>query len=127
MGIKEKQMTGRPSKYNKDIDKKVVEYLVNCEAQDTVPTAAGLAVHLEVAKSTIYKWAEEHEAFSDTLGKINSIQEQKLLDKGLKNEYNSTIVKLMLANHGYSDKQQIDQHNTGNVKVEVVNFGDGND
>lgn len=107
---------GRPSKYTPDIEAKVIEYLKNCDEQDTVPVAAGLAVHLGVSKSTLYKWGEDNPEFSDTLSKLQGIQESKLIMKGLKNEYNSTIVKLMLANHGYSEKQEIEQTHRGEVK-----------
>ncbi|WP_415843310.1 terminase small subunit [Xenorhabdus thuongxuanensis] len=32
----------------------------------------------------------------------------KLINKGLTGDFNSTIAKMMLTKHGYSDKQEID-------------------
>jgi hypothetical protein len=98
---------GRPSKYNKDTQAKADWYLENFkQLGDKVPTAAGLAVYLSVGKNSLYEWAKHHDRFSTTLSKLNAIQEYKLTQGGLSNEYNPTITKLMLANHGYSDKQE---------------------
>lgn len=73
-----------------------------------IPTAAGLGLRLGVGKSTIYDWAKEHEEFSDTLGLLQSKQEKMLVENGLSGLYNSNIAKLMLHNHGYSDKKDVD-------------------
>lgn len=64
----------------------------------------------------MYKYADESVEFSDTLEAIKTIQENELLNKGLTGEFNSTIAKLMLSNHCYSDKQQVEQ--TNNVKLD---------
>jgi hypothetical protein len=53
-------------------------------------------------------WADEHGQFLTTLEKCNQVQERVALAGGLKNELNPTIVKLLLANHGYSDKQALE-------------------
>ncbi|MEN7471298.1 terminase small subunit, partial [Providencia stuartii] len=39
---------------------------------------------------------------------IKTLQENRLINKGLIGEFNPTITKLMLANHGYSEKQEVD-------------------
>jgi len=108
---------GRPSKYNEDTQAKADWYLANyTELGDKVPTAAGLAVYLEVGKNSLYAWAKQHDDFSTTLEKLNAIQEYRLTQGGLGNDYNPTITKLMLANHGYSEKNQTEV--TANVRVE---------
>ncbi len=105
---------GRPSAYNKTMLITADEY-INGGYKDNgqvIPTAAGLAIHLDVAKSTIYKWCEDKShPFSDMLAKCNETQEMKLINGGLEGTYNSTISKLILAKHDYSDKAEITGEN----------------
>jgi hypothetical protein len=70
----------------------------------------------------MYEWSENHSQFSDTLAKCSQIQERIALNGGLRNDFNAAITKLLLANHGYSDKQALDhtssdQSMTPNVVV----------
>lgn len=76
-------------------------------AGDVVPSRAGLAVHLDVTRRTLANWAKENDQFLTTLDKINTTQEKMALSGGLVGDYNSVIAKLLLANHGYSDKQDL--------------------
>lgn len=114
---------GRHSEYNEDIQQKAEEYTKAYEelADDAVPSIAGLSRYLNVARQTLYNWAEQNEDFLDTLGAIEQEQEKQLTSKGLKSEFNSTIVKLMLYNHGYSDKVQQDVTSDGE-KVQISGF-----
>lgn len=103
--------TGRPTDYNASILEKANNYLINYKDEgDVIPSIAGLAVVLKIARSTIYDWAkqEEKKAFSDILDDILSKQEQVLMNKGLTGEFNSNITKLALGKHGYHDKQEVD-------------------
>jgi hypothetical protein len=89
------------------MEEKALEYIEG--GYDTVPSVVGLAVHLNVSKSTLYKWAEDNRGtISDTLELCNDKQHMMLMSKGLTNEFNSTITKLMLANHGHSEKTSTD-------------------
>ena len=110
---------GRPTKYDEEMLHKANEYITGHET--AIPSAAGLAMHLGVSKSTIYLWAQEQQEFSDTLEKIKTRQEVLLLEGGLTGNLNSTIVKLTLTNHGYSDKQELgingNMNHYGEVKV----------
>lgn len=107
---------GRPTKLTPEARTATIAYLKDCIDNNRVPSAARLAVGLDVSKSTLYKWAETDDEFSDTLAKLQSIQEATLIDGSLENKLNPTISKLMLANHGYSDAQKIDQSITGEVQ-----------
>ena len=49
----------------------------------------------------------------DTLEAIQTKQEMMLANGGLSGAYNSTITKLMLANHGYSDSVKQDLTTNG--------------
>lgn len=100
-------MAGRPTDYNEELQARADEYVVGgyVECGDVVPSAAGLACELNIARSSMYLWAERHEAFSDTLDRLKQTQERLLLSGSLSGQHNATIAKLMLHNHGYSDKQ----------------------
>lgn len=73
-----------------------------------VPSVAGLAVHMMIARSTIYEWKERKDDFSDILEYLMSVQNEILLNGGLGGSLNSTITKLMLTKHGLSDKQELE-------------------
>tara|TARA_R110000796_G_scaffold99184_9_gene207142 strand:- start:5214 stop:5594 length:381 start_codon:yes stop_codon:yes gene_type:complete len=104
---------GRPTKYSPTIQKQADQYLLNYQdCGDVVPTIEGLADELSIARSTLYLWAETIELFSDTLESINAKQARRLVSGGLTNELNSTITKLMLANHGYREKTEVDNRST---------------
>ena len=99
-------MTGRPTKYSDEIQAKADAYVDGgfAEAGDVVPSLAGLAVEIGLTRETLYQWQKEKPRFSDTLARLRWLQERLSLNGGLKGDMNSTIVKLLLANHGYSDK-----------------------
>lgn len=123
----------RPTKYSEDILKQTQDYLENFrEHGDIIPSVAGLSLVLDIAKSTIYEWEkhEDKEEFSDTLRKINAKQEKLLLENGLLSEWNSTIVKLALANHGYADSTKNENKNDGKLDINIkrtIHKASGND
>ncbi len=99
---------GRPTEYDATkIAKATNKYVEDCKRQYYLPTVEGLAVHLCVARSTIYEWAKVHPEFSDILEALLAAQGSQLIQNGLKGDYNPTITKLMLTKHGYTDKQDI--------------------
>ena len=124
----------RPTKYNAEMQAKAEKYLlgnvhewVDKDGRDreditygdhrsVIPSAEGLARFLGVATSTLYLWGEKHSEFSETLAEVQEDQKNITLNEGLKNNFNATIAKLVLANHGMHDKQ--DTTNTMNVTLE---------
>jgi len=122
---KAKRPVGRPTKYNDALQAKAEYYLMRGfgEQGDAVPSLAGLCCYLGVVRSTVYLWSETYPQFSDTLLAINEKQETMLISGGLRGEMNPTITKLMLANHGYSDK--VEQSHTspdGSMSPQKVEF-----
>lgn len=105
---------GCPSKLNDELIARAKEYLFGgySELGDVVPSVAGLSCYLAIARSTTYEYAKQGSElgreFSDIVEGILSLQENKLINGGLKGEFNSSIAKLMLAKHGYSEKQEVD-------------------
>lgn len=118
----------RPTKYTKKLVSEAAGYLDEYESLgDAIPSIAGLSVHLKIARSTLHAWSKEKgkEAFSDILDAILSKQEQVLINKGLKNEFNSAIVKLALGKHGYSEKTEQEISGPGGKPIETttsINF-----
>ncbi len=104
-------ITGRPTEYTPEILVKTKEYLATWDmGNDVVPSIEALAEKLDVARSTIYKWAEEEgkEDFSDMLGQILAKQARTLINMGLSGKFQPTITKLMMSKHGYVEKQETD-------------------
>lgn len=106
---------GRPTKYTPEIQKKADEYVQGgfLAEGDVVPSQAGLALILDLDRQTIHNWKSAHPEFFDTLERISYLQEKISLNGGLKGDLNSTIVKLLLANHGYSERQAVDLTSKG--------------
>ncbi len=124
----------RPQEYNQSYTDKANSYL------DTIgknlPSIEGLAVFLEVHRSTIYDWKDKFPEFSDILEKILAVQADSLMNNGLNGKWNATISKLILTKHGYSDKQEITGADgkdlmptpiLGNLNVLSVNNSDSED
>lgn len=107
---------GRPSKYNDAIQAQADEYLATWSDRDAIPSRVGLCCFIGISKPTSYEWEEKYPEFSATLGAIEALQEHTAINKGITGDFNSTIVKLVLANHGYSERQAVD-HTTGGEKL----------
>jgi hypothetical protein len=100
--------SGMPTKYTDEIQAQADAYVNGgfLECGDVVPSRAGLALELKLSRETLTNWERAHPEFLGTLQSLSFLQERISLNGGLKGELNSTIVKLLLANHGYSDKQE---------------------
>lgn len=110
---------GVHSLYSDDMQRKADAYISEHEGHgDVVPTASGLASHLGVTRSTIYKWRADYPTFSDTLERLQAKQERLLISNGLKGDFQPTIAKLMLANHGYSEKSEHQVTGAGGGPIE---------
>ncbi|OAT34876.1 DNA-packaging protein [Proteus myxofaciens] len=118
MGQQSKQV-GCPSKLTNELIAKAKEYLYGGYKENegqVIPSIAGLACYLGIARSTVYEYGKQDSElgreFSDTLDGIMAFQEMKLINSGLAGDFNATITKLMLANHGYSEKQEVDHQSS---------------
>ncbi|UQS93144.1 hypothetical protein Brutus_00001 [Acinetobacter phage Brutus] len=101
---------GRPSGLTPELIEKAKEYLISGykEIENIVPSIAGLGCYLGIGRSTIYEYKALSSEFADTLDAIMMKQEMLLINGGLSQQFSGTITKLMLANHGYSDKVETD-------------------
>ncbi len=116
---KAKRPVGRPSKLNQTHLDGAEWYLKGGfqERGEVIPSIAGLACFFGVSRDQIYDWGKQNTDFRYTLENIKAAQENILLNKGLQGEFNATITKLALSNHGYSDKVETDVKNSdGSLK-----------
>ncbi|MDH2304992.1 DNA-packaging protein [Providencia rettgeri] len=115
MGQQSNQV-GCPSKLTDDLIAKAKEYLYGGYESlgDVVPSVAGLACYLEISRKSAYNYSEQSEEFLHIVEGILSLQENKLINGGLKGDFNASIAKLMLAKHGYSEKQEVDHKSSDN-------------
>ncbi len=116
----EKNRGGRPTDYSKEMLTKAQEYVASCvdkvvmekgkvvDIKVDFPTSEGLARHLDVARKTLYNWADKHVEFLHILEAVNSEQVKRLINRGLSGHYNPTIAKLVLAKHGYKESSEVD-------------------
>jgi len=104
----ETNSVGRPTKLDENSYQAADNYLYGgWESEgDTVPSIEGLAISLRVSRSTVKLWASQDERFSATVEGIKSLQARKLINSGLSGDFNSNITKLLLNNHGYTDKSE---------------------
>lgn len=120
-----KSKGGRPTKYEDRFLEIAEKYLAGGKS------VTQLAKHLNVAKSTVYKWAEENKAFSDALelGKefSQAYWEDELENMMYNKEVNSPLVKLYFANRfGWSDKTETKNENANVEKIKSFSemYGD---
>ena len=100
---------GRPTKYTPELVEQAWDYIENYEKKydHAIPSAVGMARVLGLTTTTLYAWAKEEEKeFSDILQHCLDDQHLKLMNDGLRGDFNSNIVKLALGKHGYSDKTE---------------------
>ncbi len=126
-------MAGRPTDYDETIIPRTLEYINQCidteedyiksHGKDSqslerlirvkLPTIEGLAVYLNVNKTTIYEWESKSIEFSNVLAGLRSKQAETLINKGLSGDYNPIIAKLLLMKHGYAEKTETDVTSKG--------------
>lgn len=120
-------MVGRPSKYKPEYCTEAIEFM-----RDGYSVTA-LAGHLGVARSTVFKWAEENAEFSDALKTGQALAakwwEEKLRHVAEKGEGNATAAIFGVKNRSNEDwRDKQDHEHTGkdggpisqNITIEFV-------
>jgi hypothetical protein len=113
----------RPTKWTKELEEQAYDYIRDYEQYGhMIPSIEGLAIVLDLHRDTLYDWAkQESKGFSDILGKLLQMQQQKLIDGGLSNKFNSAITKLVLGKHGFHDKMEQDiSSSDGSMKPQII-------
>lgn len=136
----------RPTDYTDEYLNKSKEYISSCiddieeyhktrgDRSDTydrlvrvkIPTLEGLAVYLEIARSTLYEWRDSISEFSDIIDQLQAIQADRLLNNGLSGDYNPTIAKVLLSKHGYRDSQELTGKDGEKLTFNIISFDEYN-
>lgn len=112
---------GRPRKFNsvQELDSKLDEYfnVYLKENPEELADIESLAVFLDCDRDTILNY-EKIDEFFGTIKKAKT----KILNIKKQNTYKGKVpVAFMIFdlknNHGYTDKQEIDQNNSGNISI----------
>ena len=113
---------GRPTKYDPKYCETVVEYM-----QDGYSVTA-FAGHIGVARSTVFRWADEHEEFSDALkaGQAMAAKwwEDALREVAITGKGNASAAIFGVKNRSsedYKDKQELDHSSSdGSMRPSVI-------
>ena len=113
---------GRPTKYTKDVNELVLDLM------DKGKSIVQVARHLNVARSTIYKWAEDNIEFSDTVTRAKDYSEAywetEFQQMMYSRETQPQLVRLYMGNRfGWREQDQSvndEQATPTSVQVEIV-------
>lgn len=116
---------GRPSKYQAAY----CDEVISCLAEGHSVTA--FAGRIGVARSTVFKWAEEIPEFSDALkvgqAKATEFWEGILKDVAKNGGGNATAAIFGLKNRAGDDwRDKVEQEHSGGLTVQIVRFSDDN-
>ena len=114
---------GRPTKLTDALKQKAVDYLASEGWKDdgqAVPSHVGLCKVIGIARSTLYKWADEDDDISDITECCNELQENALLNGGLNGTFNATICKLIMGKHGYHEKSEVGLGEIDDLNINVT-------
>ena len=111
---------GRHCSYNEEHLSLARDYVNNWKQYGAIPQIARLALHVGISKDCLYDWEKRPELgdFSDVCARVRMLQEGELVDGGLTRVYDSSLAKLMLMKHGYSEKQEVEHSHVGGKPVE---------
>lgn len=110
----------RPTKYtDKELISKAKEFL-ELESNFSFPSINKLSKYLKLSRETIYARAKKSKELSDTLDLFKLEQEERLIDNGLNEVWNSGFAKFLLsANHGYKEISKSELSGVDGKAIEV--------
>ncbi len=124
-------MAGKRNAYSQAIVKKVEKYIDEFEKYEhAFPSETGLSEVLKINRATIKYWKTlknpddtlKHPEFADVLDRLLAKQELVCWWKGMRQEYNANLCKLLLAKHGYINESKQDLTSNGEGIVFNMNF-----
>jgi len=92
---------------------------VRSETKPRLPSFAGFCRFVDMNKSTVSTWAEQHDALRLALEELDHEQERILLEMGASGSYNAAVVtRILAAKHQY--REQADLTSGGEpLKIEI--------
>ncbi len=101
---------GRPSKYNPEYCKEIVEFFKYIIQTNNWPTFEGFAAKISVNTDTLHEWKNNIPEFSESYNKALNMQKENLFMNTLKKNYDSSFARFLAsACYGLSEKTQVDQ------------------
>jgi hypothetical protein len=98
---------GRPCRYSIEDIEKFADEFKNWLNNPTHVWFKDFCLDKDIDPDLMAEWAKENEKFNGVYKLAKHRQESRLINGGLLNMYNSSIVKLVLSNaHGWTDKQE---------------------
>lgn len=114
----------RPVKNTKEFVENEVQLLLKWLEKPENIFVKGFAIERKYHSSMFNEWCERYPSFALLYAQAKEIQEQKLLLGGMTGKYKEQITKFVLVNHhDYAEKTKQDVHTTGQVQVNIVNYG----
>jgi hypothetical protein len=115
---------GKKTKLDQDVIDKSWKYVDEDwrAGGDVIPSIEALSLYIGITRPTLYTWMKENEEYLYIVNTLKDKQAQELLNNGLNGSFNSTITKLILNKHDYTEKSEV--HNTitmDNVTDEELN------
>ena len=112
---------GQPRAYTPDeLREKVEQFKKAVLADEEKPTLIGFVVFCNIRRATIYNYKCNPE-YKEIIADLEGFIESQFISKSLDGDYNSTIAKLCLShNHGYTEKQEIDNKGELTLKIAFV-------
>lgn len=118
-------MAGKSTCTQEHIDKGM-EYIAGgyVEQGETIPTADGLAIYMNVTRATPYNWAKQESCqFRDEMAyiidRVQAIQGMKVVSGGLTGEFNPAFAGKVAANHGYGEKHTFEHSGPGGSAIKT--------
>ena len=116
---------GRPTKYNPSFDEKI------CELAEEGKGPAEWAYELGVDRSTLYRWAQEHDSFATAIARAKDYEMaawERLARENIKDRnFNAQVWSKSMSSRfprDYTERKEIDQRNYGLPvnKIDTVTF-----
>lgn len=102
---------GRATRYCKELQDAADWYVEEGykELHQVVPSVVGLCLFLNLGRNVSRHLRAKHPKFEKTVDRLLAKQECLLVNGGLGSRLNTNIVKLMLCNHGYGERINIQE------------------
>jgi hypothetical protein len=98
----------RPARYSKTDIERYADEFKNWLKEPTHVWFKDFCLDNDIDPDLMSEWAKDNEKFNGVYKMARHRQESRLVNGGLTNDLNSSIVKFVLANHhGYAEKAQI--------------------
>lgn len=99
--------SGRPTKYNEEIQRKADEYINGFLNNKDIPYIEELALLLDIDEDTVGNWSKEYPIFFGTVKKIKLMQKFRLQKISYDKDYNpSGSIFQLKANHGMIETEK---------------------